>query len=208
MSTAAEVGGDYCDYVNGYDDSLTFALGDATGHGARASTMVMAVKMLFIEYAARKTVSGFLRHASSTIKNMKLPKIYMTLALGRITGNKMEVSGAGIPAALLYKANNGIIEYITLKGIPLGTFASNNYEEKEIFLAPGDVAVFMTDGVTELFNSNGEMYGTKLIEEQIKKYADCSAQEIINHLVNEADNWRGAEALRDDMTLLVLKIKK
>ncbi len=37
MSTAYEVGGDYCDYTKSYDDSLTFAIGDATGHGARAS---------------------------------------------------------------------------------------------------------------------------------------------------------------------------
>jgi len=208
MGTATEVGGDYCDYTNGYDDSLSFAIGDATGHGARASTMVMATKMLFNEYATRKTVSGFLRHASSTIKNLKLPKLYMAFAFGRISGNKLEISGAGIPPALLYKSRTGTIEYISLKGLPLGTFVVSDYEEKEYPLEPGDILLLMTDGVTEMYNSHEEMYETKFIEKQLIENSHLPAQEIINQLFNQANIWRGNEPLRDDMTMLVLKIKK
>ena len=208
MSTATEVGGDYCDYTNGYDDSLTFAIGDATGHGARASTMVMATKMLFNEHATRKTVSGFLRHASITIKNLKLPKLYMAFALGRISGNRLEISGAGIPPALLYKSRTDSFEYISLKGLPLGTFVLLDYEEKEYSLEPGDILLLMTDGVTEMFNSHGEMYETKLIEEQIKKYSHLQPQEIVNKLFDNANIWRGNEPLHDDMTMLVLKTRK
>lgn len=208
MGAATEVGGDYCDYINGYDDSLTFAIGDATGHGARASTMVMATKMIFNEHATRKTVSGFLRHASTTIKNLKLPKLYMAFALGRITGNRLEISGAGIPPALLYKSRTGSIQYINLKGLPLGTFVLLDYEEKEYSLDPGDVLLLMTDGVTEMYNSAGDMYETNLIEEQIKEFSHLTAQEIVNLLFDRASNWRGNEPLHDDMTMLVLKIKK
>jgi sigma-B regulation protein RsbU (phosphoserine phosphatase) len=207
MGTATEVGGDYCDYTRDFDGSLSFAIGDATGHGARASTMVMATKMLFNEYASRKTVSGFLRHATSTIKNLKLPKLYMAFAFGRITGSKLEISGAGIPPALLYKARTGSIEYISLKGLPLGTFVVSEYEEKEYMLETGDILLLMTDGVTEMYNSNEEMYETGLIEKDIKEYAHLSAQEIIDRLFRQAHNWRGSEPLRDDMTMLVLKIK-
>jgi hypothetical protein len=208
MGTATEVGGDYCDYTIGYDDSLSFAIGDATGHGARASTMVMATKMLFSEHAMRKTVSGFLRHASSTIKNLKLPKLYMAFAFGRISGNKLEISGAGIPPAILYRSTTGSVECINLKGLPLGTFFLSNYEEKEYLLEPGDILLLMTDGVTELQNSNGEMYETKFIEKQIKDNSHLPAQGIVNLLFNYANNWRGTEPLHDDMTMLVLKIKK
>jgi len=207
MGTATEVGGDYCDYTRDFDGSLSFAIGDATGHGARASTMVMATKMLFNEYASRKTVSGFLRHATSTIKNLKLPKLYMAFAFGRITGRKLEISGAGIPPALLYKARTSSIEYIPLKGLPLGTFVVSEYEEKEYMLEPGDILLLMTDGVTEMYNSNEEMYETGLIEKDIKEYAQLTAQEIVDRLFKQARDWRGSEPLRDDMTMLVLKIK-
>jgi hypothetical protein len=208
METATEVGGDYCDFTRGFDNSLSFAIGDATGHGARASTMVMATKMLFNEYASRKTVSGFLRHATSTIKNLKLPKLYMAFAFGRITGNKLEISGAGIPPALLYKSSTGKIEYIELKGLPLGTYVVSDYEEKEYILEPNDILLMMTDGVTEMFNSNEEMYETNLIEKQIKEITHLPAQEIIDHLFKYAHEWRGNEPLHDDMTMLILKIKE
>lgn len=208
MGTATEVGGDYCDYTSGFDGSLSFAIGDATGHGARASTMVMATKMLFNEYASRKTVSGFLRHATTTIKNLNLPKLYMAFAFGRITGNKLEISGAGIPPALLFKARTGTIEYIELKGLPLGTYVVSDYEEKEYSIEPDDILLLMTDGVTEMYNSSEEMYETRLIEKQIKEIAHLPAQEIVNRLFKYARDWRGNEPLRDDMTMLVLKIKK
>ena len=207
MATATEVGGDYCDYTNGYDDSLSFAIGDATGHGARASTMVMATKMLFNEHATRKTVSGFLRHASSTIKNLKLPKLYMAFAFGRISGKKLEISGAGIPPALLYRSRTGSIEYINLKGLPLGTFYLSDYEEKEYLLEQGDILLLMTDGVTELQNPDGKMYETEIIEKQIKENSNFSAEEIVNELFKYANIWRGNEPLHDDMTMLILKIK-
>ena len=207
MATATEVGGDYCDYTNGYDESLSFAIGDATGHGARASTMVMATKMLFNEHATRKTVSGFLRHASSTIKNLKLPKLYMAFAFGRISGNKLEISGAGIPPAILYRSRTSSIEFINLKGLPLGTFFLSNYEEEECLLETGDILLLMTDGVTELQNSAGEMYETEIIEKQIKESSNLSAQEMVNKLFEHANIWRGNEPLHDDMTMLVLKIK-
>ena len=207
METATEVGGDYCDYTSGFDNSLSFAIGDATGHGARASAMVMATKMLFNEYATRKTVSGFLRHATSTIKNLNLPKLYMAFAFGRISGNKLEISGAGIPPALLYKYKSGSIEYINLKGLPLGTFVVSEYEEKEYSLEPGDILILMTDGVTEMYNSAEEMYETKFIEQQLKENSNLSAREIVNQLFKHAHEWRGNEPLRDDMTILILKLK-
>jgi serine phosphatase RsbU (regulator of sigma subunit) len=47
MQTASEVGGDYYDFYEGPGNQLTIAIGDATGHGARASMLVAATKSLF-----------------------------------------------------------------------------------------------------------------------------------------------------------------
>ena len=91
--------------------------------------------------------------------------------------------------------------------MPLGTFVVSEYEEKEYFLEPGDILLLMTDGVTEMYNSNEEMYETNLIEKDIKEFAHLSAQEIVDRLFKQARDWRGSEPLRDDMTMLVLKIK-
>jgi hypothetical protein len=47
METATEVGGDYYDYTLDSDGNLTIVLGDATGHGMQAGTVVTASKTLF-----------------------------------------------------------------------------------------------------------------------------------------------------------------
>ena len=51
MKPATEVGGDYYDFHLGEDGTLTVAIGDATGHGLKAGTMVAAVKGLFLSLA-------------------------------------------------------------------------------------------------------------------------------------------------------------
>lgn len=52
MDTATEVGGDYYDF-NVKDDILTVAIGDATGHGLNAGTVVTATKALFNNFAEK-----------------------------------------------------------------------------------------------------------------------------------------------------------
>ena len=47
MKTATEVGGDYYDFIVGLDGTLIVAIGDATGHGMKAGTIVSMVKALF-----------------------------------------------------------------------------------------------------------------------------------------------------------------
>ena len=60
MKTATEVGGDYYDFNIGLDGTLTCVLGDATGHGMKAGTMVTAVKGLFNSYGANPDISLFI----------------------------------------------------------------------------------------------------------------------------------------------------
>ena len=56
MKTATEVGGDYYDFNVAMDGTLTIVLGDATGHGMRAGTMVTSAKTLFNSYAANPDI--------------------------------------------------------------------------------------------------------------------------------------------------------
>ena len=52
VKTATEVGGDYFDFYVSDDDVLTAVVGDATGHGLKAGSMVVATKGLIgnVEY--------------------------------------------------------------------------------------------------------------------------------------------------------------
>jgi len=56
MQTATEVGGDYYDFQVGIDGTLTTIIGDATGHGMKAGTVVTITKSLFNSMAANENI--------------------------------------------------------------------------------------------------------------------------------------------------------
>lgn len=152
MKTATEIGGDFYDFYVAEDGTLTFALGDATGHGAQAGAMVTATKFIFSDYAASQDIVQFLAKASQSLKQMRLPRLYMALAIGRFRDHTLELAGTGLPPAYLFRASSGAIEEIPLKGIPLRGYGSGSYQKSVIDLFPGDSLILMTDGFPELFN--------------------------------------------------------
>lgn len=205
LKTTTEVGGDFYDFVLNNSGSLTFSIGDATGHGAKAGAMVTAVKVLFVSMAHRKSLLDFISQASKIIAKTGLKKLYMSLAIGRLSVNKLEVVGAGMPPALLWRASAKAVEIISLKGMPLGSPAEYHYQLTSIELFPGDILFFMSDGLPELFNEQREMYGYETPVNLLKEYAGLSAGSIIAAVEREIRNFKGDEQLHDDISLIVIK---
>ena len=74
MHTATEVGGDYYDFRETADGGLVVAVGDATGHGAAAGTLVTVAKSLFTS-ARDLAPAPFLERGSSVIRTMNLGRL-------------------------------------------------------------------------------------------------------------------------------------
>jgi len=207
MSTAAEVGGDYYDFVVREDGTLVFAIGDATGHGSRAGALVTATKLLFSAYATKDEPAHFLQRASRILRSMRIPGLYMALAIGSICRRTLVIAGAGLPPAFLYRVQERRMEHITLKGVPLGSPFDVQYETQSVRLSEGDVVVLMSDGFTELVDEQGSMLEPERIAQEIEMVAEEGPRKIITHLAQRAAVWRGNAPLRDDLTVVVLKVK-
>ncbi|MBP1655070.1 MAG: hypothetical protein H6Q28_1626, partial [Bacteroidetes bacterium] len=68
MRTATEVGGDYYDFRQDNDGSLTIAIGDATGHGTKAGIMVTLIKSLFNVSGHSFYIPDFFQHCTAAIR--------------------------------------------------------------------------------------------------------------------------------------------
>ena len=75
-------------------------------------------------------------------------------------------------------------------------------------MRPGDCLVIMSDGFPELFNEQGEMLGFDKAAEILPTVAGKPAQEIIGSFVEAGELWAGAGPQDDDVTFVVLKVKK
>ncbi len=207
MRTAAEVGGDYYDYHLSSDGTITFVIGDATGHGIKAGIMVALIKSLFDAMAHTFFIPDFFNHCTKTIKKMNLGNLYMGLTVIKIRDYKITASAAGMPPFLIFRKNSNSIEEIILKGMPLGAFYDFPYQQKSFKVYHGDTILLLTDGFVELFNSDREMIEYNNVKDNFLNSAGKNSEEIINDLFNLADCWLDGYQQMDDITFLVIKIK-
>ena len=136
-----------------------------------------------------------------------MKQLYMGLTLLRIHNHEITVSSAGMPPVYIYNKESKEVKEILLKGMPLGAAEDFSYQQTQMKLSPGDTILLMTDGFPELFNEHDEILDYPKVKAHFKEIADRSPNEIISHLNNAADQWRGDKPLKDDMTFVVLKYK-
>jgi serine phosphatase RsbU (regulator of sigma subunit) len=208
MQPATEVGGDYYDFHLAEDGTLMVAIGDATGHGMKAGTMVASAKSLFAalgDLGDGHEISRLLSNWSGIIRHMHLDRIYMAMTLVRIKGQRMIASAAGMPPIFIYRHRTKTVEEMLMKGMPLGGPAACQYQEMETTLAPGDTVLLMSDGFPELFNDKDEMLDYPRIEGIYQEAAENSADGIIGHLLAAGEKWKNGKPQYDDITFVVLK---
>ncbi len=207
MQTATEVGGDYYDFNVGEDGELTAVIGDATGHGMKAGTIVTITKSLFHSLASSKNILDTFSRISKVIKDMKFRQLAMCLMMLKIHKNKLMISSAAMPPALIFRKKKNIVEEIELKGMPLGAMENFPYEIRETSINNGDTILLMSDGMPELHNDTNKMYGYDRIMNEFNDVGNKAPEEIIDHLKKSVSEWINGNDPDDDITFVVIKVK-
>jgi phosphoserine phosphatase RsbU/P len=109
---------------------------------------------------------------------------------------------AGHNAPILRRANGGL-EKLDVGGLPLGIRSPRSYETASVDLQPGDSLIFYTDGVVEAFNEKNEEFGEDRWQSIIRSLPMLSAQETLQLLMKNVDEFVGATRQADDITCLV-----
>ena len=207
METATEVGGDYYDFYEDPDGELTVLIGDATGHGLNAGTVVTATKSLFNSHGPNPDIVETFFKMSASLKQMNFRLLSMCLMLIKIKNNEIRLSSAGMPPALIYRAEAKNVEEFIIRGMPLGTANTFPYELQKTKINSGDTILLMSDGFPELFNPTKEMFGYKNVQKEFLKCGDKSPELIIEYLKNKMKEWSSNGVPDDDVTFVVIKAK-
>ena len=207
MQTATEVGGDYYDFAVGLDGTLNIALGDATGHGMQAGTLVTIMKGIFTLEAGKSDVIPFFNKSVEAIKEIKLGRLMMAFVFLKIKDSQLSLANAGVPPVYIYRKEKNEVEEIDNKGMPLGAISNYPYKETKTELNKGDVIFLLSDGFPELSNNKKEVYGYERVKNIFKDVSGYSAEEIIEKLKNAVGDWSGGKVPEDDVTFVVIKMK-
>jgi serine phosphatase RsbU (regulator of sigma subunit) len=208
--TAAEVGGDFYDFDLAADGTLTVAVGDATGHGARAGTMVAVTKSLFSSYTPEAGPAEFLGRAAQAVRRMEVGRMAMALLLARLAPapgpRRLTVATAGMPPVLVRRAAGRRIEEVYAPGMPLGGLDAH-YAETTVEVAAGDVVLLTTDGFPELADGDGEPFGYAAVRELFAAAPEDDPEAIARGLAEAVASRTGGGAPDDDVTFVVVRVR-
>jgi hypothetical protein len=207
MKTSSEVGGDYYDFGVDDDGTLTVAMGDATGHGMKAGTIVSMIKTLFASGGARMDMKAFFTQSSDTLKGIELGRLMMAFTMLKMRPDKVEFANAGMPPLFVYREGSQVVEEVMIPGMPLGAMKRFPYDTHELGMSTGDTILLLSDGLPELKTTTSEQYGYERVKQEFLIAAGGSPGEIVEYLKRSASQWSSGTEPDDDMTFVVIKAK-
>jgi PAS domain S-box-containing protein len=206
---ADETGGDYFDFIFMADGSLVIAVADAKGHGF-SSALVMALTRAYVRCFAAMQME--LDELLARVNQMLLQDLnhgdFVTLFLARLDASHRTVSYASaghVPGLILL--NSGDVKCtLDSTGPPLGLFSASKFSLRQpISLDPGEIAVFLTDGVTEATTPDGHQFGTQRVLDKIRALSHDPASTIADGIYHATRAFVQGDLQDDDITSVVIK---
>ena len=206
---ADETGGDYFDFIPMADGSLLIAVGDAKGHGF-SSALVVALTRAYVRCFAAMQVE--LDELLARVNQMLLKDLdhgdFVTLFLARLDTSHRTLSyaSAGHVPGLMLLNSGEVKRLLDSTGPPLGLFSLSKFSlQQSISLDPGEIAVFLTDGVTESTTPEGHQFGTQRVLDRIRALSHNSASTIADGIYLATRVFVQGDLQDDDITSVVIK---
>ena len=130
---------------------------------------------------------------------------FATFGMVRIEGEGglRAINAGHLP--LLIRRVDGTVEEINSSGLPLGILEVATYSESTALLAPGDIVVLFTDGLTEAEDEEEEEFGVERVAAVVASLVDPTADSMCDAILEAVDAFTNGEPLEDDATLLVVE---
>jgi serine phosphatase RsbU (regulator of sigma subunit) len=208
MIPAYEVGGDFYDFLPVSDDAVVVILGDVSGKGIPAALLQSALKMLFrVHASATSDLATVAARISRDLREETGGTPYATAILARLDRAPLRLTfvNAGHPAGFLVRDASPIA--LASTGLPLGVLPDARYEALSVDLYPGDVGVFVTDGVTEALEG-GTISLRDALEQSVRSGLEDPAR-LCAHLMDvagEGPGPPGAGDWQDDRTAFAFRV--
>jgi serine phosphatase RsbU (regulator of sigma subunit) len=204
---SGEVGGDHFDFIAMPGGRLLVALGDVSGKGLDAALLMSSLHAsLRAQAGAGRALASLVSEVSRFLHASSPANRFATLFVGLLDPGRHALSyvNAGHNPPLLVRSG-GAVEELPASGVPVGLVAEVAYEERSVELAPGDVLLVYSDGVSEASNGAGEEFTAARLADVARRYQGALASELAELVEQELAAFTGSAPQADDRTLLVLR---
>ena len=209
---ALEVGGDYFDYLNGVASGLTVIVGDVSGKGTSAALYMSKIQGIIRSLHAFDLSPRELFIRANHLLWQDMEKKSFITALGAVIDTKaghLILARAGHLPLFYYSASRKEVQLITPKGLGLGLSGTDEFatqiEEQIIKYQPGDIFLFVTDGVTEAKTKGGGEFGEDKLSQVLQQSISYNADAIRDRVLSEVNEFVAGMLPHDDQTIVVVK---
>jgi serine phosphatase RsbU (regulator of sigma subunit) len=207
--TFGEVGGDYLDYLPMSGGRLLAVVADVSGHNLASGMLMVTARAALRVLAGRNERVGrvFDELAAALHDDLTRTERFLTAAAIALEpgGREATIANAGHNDTLVFRAATRSVERIGSTDPLLGFLPDLVFGEHRVRLAPGDVLVVYTDGITEATNAAGEMFGDDALDRVLREHAGRTAEGIRKSIFEAVDKFVGRRGYDDDVTVLVVK---
>jgi sigma-B regulation protein RsbU (phosphoserine phosphatase) len=222
---ARQVGGDYYDFLDlgssqrlergatrALDAAawhLAFVLADISGKGIAAALLMANLQAnLRSRYAlALDDLPRLLKSVNQLFYENTPEDRYATLFFGVYDDHsrELEYANCGHNSPLLFRAN-GSLECLASASTVIGLFPDWECVTRHITLAPGDLLVVYTDGVTEATDASDNEFGEARLIETVRAHSHDSPEQLLLHIQDAVQKFSAGEQF-DDLTLVIARCR-
>lgn len=198
---SGEVGGDLVDVAeNG--KSWTGYVADVSGHGVSAGLLMAMFKTAVRTRAGDLSSGDLLAEVHAALYPLKTPNMFATVGVLQWTGETFNLALAGHPPLLHYVHSKGEVREYPPLDLPLGVLPEETFRSEQVVCQAGDVLLLLTDGLTEVFDKNGNEMGIEPVKDALKQSATQDLDQLSAGIRKVALNF-GKQA--DDQTMLIVR---
>ncbi|HEY6141487.1 MAG TPA: SpoIIE family protein phosphatase [Thermoanaerobaculia bacterium] len=207
----ASIGGDYYDVFNLDKSHLAVAIGDVSGHGLSTGlvmAMVKAAITTLVEEGADET--SLFHRLNDLVYRSTERRAFMTLAftIFDLEHGRIRHTNAGHLYPYLLRGDGGAAPIaIEVPSLPLGVRSDIRTHTEEVDLQEGDAVVYLSDGIVEAQDEDGEPFGFDKLEALLGAATDRSPSAIRDTILAAVARHSGSRPADDDRTVMVLRFE-
>jgi sigma-B regulation protein RsbU (phosphoserine phosphatase) len=204
--TSRYAGGDYYDIIEISDSLLGFMVADAEGHGTPAAVLMAMTCSLLHSYGKPPTdPAGVLTHINRVLCKVADPSFVTALyAVYDAHQRTLRFAQAGHPPPMIFRQAENKSFVLAGKAVyPMGISPYDHVPVEETRLGSGDRVLFYTDGVTERFDSEGNLYGENRLLNRLATDAANHPWHILDTIIEDVQRFAGGRPPDDDQALVL-----
>ncbi len=207
MEPARNVGGDFFDLIPLENGRVGLAVADVSDKGVPAALFMMSSRTLLKGAAiGNSRPNEVLSTLNELLHEDNDTSMFVTVFYGAYdprTGELIYANGGHNSPLLVHPDGSSSMLPLT-GGVAIGLVPGLGYKQDTVILAPGDVLILYTDGVTEAMNGDYEEFGIEPLQEIFAAAPPKTAKEATETVFNAIKEFVGDTPQSDDITCLVI----